>query len=308
MTNVRDIAGTASAGTSAGTSAGAALGEATSAPISSGVSSAVGRMSGKVALITGAGRGQGRSHAVRLASEGADIIALDSCADIPSVGYPMASVADLAETARMVEATGRRIVTGVADVRDAAGLTSAVQAGVSELGHLDVVVANAGICSIQPWDQATPELWADIIAVNLTGVWNTCTAATPHVVAAGGGSLILISSTAGLKGQPFVAPYAAAKHGVVGIMHVLANELAEHRVRVNSVHPTGLRTPMLAGLSAMPDLVAANPLLAPILMNSLPLELLEPEDVSDAVLFLSSDESKWVTGLTMTVDAGATAR
>ncbi len=267
-----------------------------------------GRVAAKVALITGAARGQGRSHAVRLAAEGADIIAVDICADIPSIGYPMGTADELAETERLVRASGRQVVTAVADVRDPDGLTAAIDTGVSELGHLDIAVANAGICTIQPWDEVTPAVWNDVIAVNLTGVWNTCSAAAPHLIAAGGGSLILISSTAGLKGQPFVAPYAAAKHGVVGVMHVLTNELAEHRVRVNSVHPTGVRTPMAAGLDAMPRLVEANPLLAPILMNSLPLDLLDPEDVSDAVLFLASDESRWVTGLAMTVDGGAAAR
>jgi SDR family mycofactocin-dependent oxidoreductase len=266
------------------------------------------RVAGKVALITGAARGQGRSHAVRLAEEGADIIAIDICADIPSIEYPMGTADELAETGRQVEAAGRRVVTATADVRDPVGLTAAINAGVSQLGRLDIAVANAGICTIQPWNQVDPQVWNDIIAINLTGVWHTCSAAAPHLIAAGGGSLILISSTAGLKGQPFVAPYAAAKHGVVGVMHVLTNELAEYGVRVNSVHPTGVRTPMLAGLTAMPELVKANPLLAPILMNSLPFDLLEPEDVSDTVLFLASDESRYVTGLTMTVDGGASAR
>jgi SDR family mycofactocin-dependent oxidoreductase len=267
-----------------------------------------GRVAGQVALITGAARGMGRSHAVRLAAGGADIIAVDICADIPSVGYPMGTEAELAETAALVTEAGGRVVTAVADVRDAEGLTRAVDDGVRALGHLDTVVANAGICTIQPWDQVSSAVWDDVIATNLTGVWHTCVAAAPHLIGAGGGSMILISSSAGLKGQPFFGPYSVAKHGVVGIMRVLANELAEHRVRVNTAHPRGVDTPMVAGLGGLGPLLAEHPNLGPLFMNALPVDVLRPEDVSDTVLFLASDESKHTTGLTMTVDAGASVR
>jgi SDR family mycofactocin-dependent oxidoreductase len=268
----------------------------------------MGKLDGKVAFITGAARGQGRSHAVRLASEGADIIAIDVCADIPATEYAGPNEDDLKETVRLVEATGRSIVSRVVDVRDLDGVSKVVTDGVGQLGRLDVVVANAGICTIQPWDQVTPEVWNEVIGINLTGVWHTCAAAVPHLVNAGGGSVILISSVAGLKGQPFLLPYAAAKHGVVGIMHVLTNELADSNIRVNSIHPTGVNTAMAAGFGSMGDRIMNDFKVGSIFMNSLPVELVEPEDISQAVLFLASDESRYVTGLTMTVDAGATAR
>ncbi len=170
-----------------------------------------GRVEGKVAFITGAGRGQGRSHAVRLAEEGADIIAGDLLEDYPSVQYPMASAEDLAETVRQVEALGRRIVAGRADVRDAASLKTLVDEGVARLGRLDIVSANAGICSVQPWDRVTPEIWKDTLDTNLTGVWNTMVTAVPHLIANGGGSIIVTSSTAGIKGVPFLSPYVGGK-------------------------------------------------------------------------------------------------
>jgi SDR family mycofactocin-dependent oxidoreductase len=268
----------------------------------------MGKLDGKVAFVTGAARGQGRSHAVRLASEGADIIAVDICADIDSVQYSLATEDDLAETARLIEATDHNVVSRRVDVRDLDGMAKVVTDGVAQFGRLDVVVANAGICTIQPWDQVTPAVWNDVIGTNLTGVWHTCAASIPHLINAGGGSMVLISSVAGLKGQPFLLPYAAAKHGVVGIMHVLTNELAEHHIRVNTVHPTGVNTAMAAGFGAGADRILSDFTISSIFMNSLPVDLVEPEDISNAVLFLASDESRYVTGLTMTVDAGATAR
>jgi NAD(P)-dependent dehydrogenase (short-subunit alcohol dehydrogenase family) len=181
--------------------------------------------------------------------------------------------------------------------------------GVAQFGHLDVVVANAGICTLQPWDAVTPAIWNEVIGINLTGVWNTCAASIPHLINAGGGSLILTSSVAGLKGQPFLIPYAAAKHGVVGIMHVLTNELASHQIRVNSIHPTGVNTTMgTQSGGTIAERILNDFTVGSIFMNSLPVELVEPEDISNAVLFLASDEARYVTGLTMTVDAGATAR
>ena len=269
----------------------------------------MGRVEGKVAFITGAARGQGRTHAVRLAQEGANIIAIDRCADLDTVVYPLATEDDLAETVRLVEETGASILAAKVDGRDLDGMSKVVTDGVAQFGHLDVVVANAGICTIQTWDNVTPAVWDEVIGINLTGVWNTCAASVPHLVNAGGGSVILTSSVAGLKGQPFLIPYAAAKHGVVGIMHVLTNELAAHKIRVNSVHPTGVNTTMGTGSGGeMADRILTDPNVGSIFMNSLPVELVEPEDISNAVLFLASDEARYVTGLTMTVDAGATAR
>jgi SDR family mycofactocin-dependent oxidoreductase len=267
-----------------------------------------GRVAGKVAFITGAGRGQGRSHAIRLAEEGADIIAVDICRDYDTVAYPMATEADLAETVKAVEALDRRIVAAQADVRDAAGLKAAVDDGVAQLGRLDIVSANAGICTIQPWDEVTPAAWQDTLDTNLTGVWNTMVVSVPHLIAAGGGSIICTSSTAGIKGLPYLAPYVAAKHGVVGIARTMANELAAHRIRVNTVHPTGVDTPMGTGLGGLEALITRDPNLGPIFMNTLPVEIVDPRDISNAVLFLASDEARYVTGLEFTVDAGSTIR
>ncbi len=267
-----------------------------------------GRVAGKVALITGAGRGQGRSHAVRLAREGADIIGLDLCADVEAIPYPLATAADLEETARLVAETGARVVTAQVDVRDPEAMAASVADGVERMGRLDVVVANAGVCTVQRWDEVTPEVWDAVIGTNLTGAWNTCVASIPHLVDAGAGSIILISSTAGLKGQPFFAPYVASKHGMVGVMRVLANELAAHSIRVNSIHPTGVDTPMLVGLSGLTERIDASPETGSLFLNSLPVDVLSAEDISDALLYLASPESRYVTGLTLTVDASASAR
>jgi SDR family mycofactocin-dependent oxidoreductase len=267
-----------------------------------------GRVAGKVAFITGAARGQGRSHAIRLAEEGADIIAVDICRDYETAGYPMGSEADLAQTVKAVEALDRRIIATQADVRDAAALAAAVNDGVAQLGRLDIVSANAGICTIQTWDDVTPAVWQDTLDTNLTGVWNTMVVSVPHLIAAGGGSIICTSSTAGIKGLPYLAPYVAAKHGVVGIARTMANELASHKIRVNTVHPTGVDTPMGNGLGGLEALINRDPNLGPIYMNTLPVEIVDPRDISNAVLFLASDEARYVTGLELTVDAGNTIR
>jgi SDR family mycofactocin-dependent oxidoreductase len=267
-----------------------------------------GRVAGKVAFITGAARGQGRAHAIRLAEEGAEIIAVDICRDYDTVGYPMATEAELAETVKAVEALDRRIVATVADVRDAGALKAAVDDGVAQLGRLDIVSANAGICTIQAWDEVTPQVWQDTLDTNLTGVWNTMVVSVPHLIAAGGGSIICTSSTAGIKGLPYLAPYVAAKHGVVGIARTMANELARHSIRVNTVHPTGVDTPMGNGLGGLEPLINRDPNLGPIYMNTLPVEVVDPRDISNAVLFLASDEARYVTGLEFTVDAGNTIR
>jgi SDR family mycofactocin-dependent oxidoreductase len=267
-----------------------------------------GRVAGKVAFVTGAGRGQGRSHAIRLAEEGADIIAVDICEDYGTVGYGMSTPDDLADTVKAVEALDRRIIAAKADVRDAGRLKEVVDEGVEQLGKLDIAVANAGICTVQGWDEVTPEVWRDTLDTNLTGVWNTIVAAAPHLIANGGGSIICTSSTAGIKGLPFLAPYVAAKHGVVGIARTMANELASHSIRVNTVHPTGVETPMLAGLGGLDPLLNKDQNLGPIFMNTLPVEVVDPRDISNAVLFLASDEARYVTGLEFTVDAGNTIR
>ena len=267
-----------------------------------------GRVAGKVAFITGAGRGQGRSHAIRLAEEGADIIAVDICRDYDTVPYAMATEGDLAQTVKAVEALDRRIVATQADVPDAAALRAAVDDGVAQLGRLDIVSANAGICTVQSWDEVTPAVWQDTLETNLTGVWNTMVVSVPHLIAAGGGSIICTSSTAGIKGLPYLAPYVAAKHGVVGIARTMANELAIHKIRVNTVHPTGVDTPMGTGLGGLESLIGRDPNLGPIYMNTLPVEVVDPRDISNAVLFLASDEARYVTGLEFTVDAGNTIR
>jgi SDR family mycofactocin-dependent oxidoreductase len=267
-----------------------------------------GKLEGKVAFITGAARGQGRSHAIRLAEEGADIIAVDICRDYGTVPYAMATDADLAETVKAVEALDRRIVATRADVRDAAALKAAVDDGVAQLGRLDIVSANAGICTVQSWDEVTPAVWQDTLDTNLTGVWNTMVVSVSHLIAAGGGSIICTSSTAGIKGLPYLAPYVAAKHGVVGIARTMANELAIHKIRVNTVHPTGVDTPMGNGLAGLEPLINRDPNLGPIYMNTLPVEIVDPRDISNAVLFLASDEARYVTGLEFTVDAGNTIR
>jgi SDR family mycofactocin-dependent oxidoreductase len=267
-----------------------------------------GRVAGKVAFITGAARGQGRSHAIRLAEEGADIIAVDICRDYDTVGYPMATEADLAQTVKAVEALDRRIIATQADVRDAAALKAAVDGGAAQLGRLDIVVANAGICTVQSWDEVTPAVWQDTLDTNLTGVWNTMTVSAPHLIAAGGGSIVCISSTAGIKGLPYLAPYVAAKHGMVGIAKTMANELARHAIRVNTVHPTGVDTPMGTGLGGLEPLLNRDPNLGPIFMNTLPVQTVDARDISNAVLFLASDEARYVTGLEFTVDAGNTIR
>jgi (+)-trans-carveol dehydrogenase len=272
-----------------------------------------GRVEGKVAFVTGAARGQGRSHAVRLAQEGADIIAVDLCQQVDSVPYPMSTPEDLAETVRQVEALDRRIVAAAADVRDFEALKTALDGGVAELGRLDIVSANAGIGSFGAADELPEQTWQDMIDTNLTGVWHAAKAAIPHLKAGGrGGSIILTSSTAGLMALENMAHYVAAKHGVVGLMRTLALELAPFMIRVNSVHPTSVNTDMIHNDATYqlfaPDL--ANPTREQVgerfqTLNALPIMWVEPVDISNAVLWLASDESRYVTGITLPVDAGS---
>jgi SDR family mycofactocin-dependent oxidoreductase len=272
-----------------------------------------GRVEGKVAFITGAARGQGRSHAVRLASEGADIIAVDICKPIENVVYPASTPDDLAETVERVEKLGRRIIASEADVRDYDALKSAVDAGVHELGRLDIAVANAGIGNAGNKLHKIPEhIWRDMLDVNLSGVWKSVKAAVPHILAGGrGGSIILTSSVGGMKAHPHTGHYIAAKHGVVGLMRTFAVELGQHSIRVNSVHPTQVNTPMALNDATFrlfaPDKENPGPEdFAPVsqMMHTLPVPWVEPEDISSAVLFFASDESRYVTGVQLPVDAG----
>ncbi len=266
-----------------------------------------GPLKGKVALITGAARGQGRAHAVRLAADGASVIALDLCEQIASVPYPLATPDDLAATVKLVEDTGARIVAKQGDVRDRASLSAALQAGLDEFGRLDIVVANAGIAPMQ----AGADGWRDVIDVNLTGVHHTVEAAIPTMIDQGtGGSIVLISSAAGLAGigsaDAGSIGYAAAKHGLVGLMRVYANLLAQHSIRVNSIHPAGVDTPMINNefiRQWLADLVAQSDS-PPDMGNALPVQILQPDDIANAVAWLVSDQARYITGVTLPIDAG----
>jgi (+)-trans-carveol dehydrogenase/(-)-trans-carveol dehydrogenase len=280
-------------------------------------STIMGRVEGKVAFITGAARGQGRSHAIRLAQEGADIIAIDICEDVAGVPYPGATADDLAQTVKAVEALDRRIIASQADVRDLSAVQAAVDDGVAQLGRLDIVSANAGI-STGPHlsHELSEQLWQNMLAINLTGVWHTTKATTQHLIDGGrGGSIILTSSAAGLQAYPNVAQYVSAKHGVVGLMRTLALELAPHFIRVNSIHPTQVDTDMIMNEASYklfrPDLehpTRADFAPASQALNALPIPWVEPIDISNAVLFLASDEARYITGVTLPVDAGAVIR
>lgn len=271
------------------------------------------RLEGKVALITGAARGQGRAHAQLMASEGADIIALDICEQIGTVNYPLASEEDLAETARLVEKEGRRVVAKAADVRHLDELTGAVDDAVGMLGGLDIAVANAGICSLATTAEMTATQWQDMIDVNLTGCWNTVKAAIPHLTTNGkGGSIVMTSSVAGLKGMANIGHYVAAKHGLVGLMRTLVNELGPLNIRINTVHPTNVDTPMIQNDAIralyLPDepvrTVEKFAAASQAALSLLPVPWVEPIDVAKAVLFLVSDDARYITGATLSIDAG----
>jgi (+)-trans-carveol dehydrogenase len=272
-----------------------------------------GRLEGKVAFITGAARGQGRSHAITLAGEGADIIAVDICAQIGSVPYPMATPQDLAQTVKEVEALDRHIVATVADVRDYDALKEALDDGVAQLGRLDIVSANAGIESYGRAEELAEQTWRDMIDVDLTGEWHAAKAAIPHLRAGGrGGSIILTSSDLGLKAAANQAHYAAAKHGVIGLMRTLALELAPDFIRVNALAPTTVDTPMSHNEATYrlfrPDLEnpTADDMAGPATaLNVLPIPWVEPVDISNALVFLASDQARYITGVTLPVDAGA---
>jgi SDR family mycofactocin-dependent oxidoreductase len=267
------------------------------------------RLQGKVAFITGAARGQGRAHAVRMAQEGADLVLVDVCAPATTTDYPPATPEDLAETVRAVEALDRRVVSAQADVRDLPALEELVERGVAELGRLDVVVANAGVSNWGRFWEMDLDRWRDMIDINLTGAFHTLRAAVPAMIEAGnGGSIVITSSVAGIKSLPGQAHYAAAKHGVVGFAKSAAIELAPYRIRVNTVHPWGVATPMaLEGAEAHERIFADNPSYAAAMGQYwFDPPISEPEDIANAVLFLASDEARTVTGTQLTVDHGAT--
>ena len=268
---------------------------------------------GKVALVTGAARGQGRSHAVRLAQAGADVIAIDVCRQIPTVRYPMSTPADLAETVRAVEALDRRIEAARVDIRDSAALRSAVDVAAERLGGVDIVVANAAIApGGGQGDEDPVRLFRDMLDVNLTGTWNTVKAAAPRMIAQNrGGSVVLISSTQGLtgrngRGDAGLDGYCASKHAVVGLMRTFAHWLAPHRIRVNTVHPTGVDTPMVNS-EVLREYYADRQAMESM-RNLMPVDLMEPLDVSHAVAWLASDAARYVTGITLPVDAGFAVR
>ncbi|NOP97737.1 MULTISPECIES: mycofactocin-coupled SDR family oxidoreductase [Mycolicibacterium] len=273
----------------------------------------MGNLDGKVAFITGVARGQGRSHAVTLAKQGADIIGVDICADIASNPYPMASRDELDETVALVEAAGGKMLGSVADVRDFHAVKSALDAGVEQFGRLDIVLANAGVAPTafrEVTIEEDLEMWSDAVGVNLVGSFHTAKAAIPHLIAGGrGGSIVFTSSTAGLRGfggmQGGGLGYAASKHGIVGLMRTLSNALAPHSIRVNTVHPTAVNT-MMAVNPAMTAFLENYPDGGPHLQNPMPVSLLEPEDISATISYLVSDAAKYVTGVTLPVDAGFT--
>jgi (+)-trans-carveol dehydrogenase len=265
----------------------------------------VGLLDGKVGLVTGAGHGQGRSHAVRMAEEGAELILCDICAPVPETSAPMATHDELVETARLVEKAGRRAVIGIADVRDRSALQALVDEGLETFGHVDVVAANAGIWRPNRFLDISDDEYQATVDINLGGVWNTCKVVVPPMIEAGnGGSIVITSSAAGLRGQGPWSHYVASKHAVVGLMRGLANELAAHSIRVNTVHPTAVDT----FIAQQPDAawVFDDPLARASAANMLPVSRLQPGDISNAVVWLMSDQARWVTGATLPVDAGCT--
>ncbi|PKW16527.1 mycofactocin-coupled SDR family oxidoreductase [Saccharopolyspora spinosa] len=273
-----------------------------------------GRVEGKVAFITGAARGQGRAHAITLAREGSDIIAVDICEDIPGVPYPGGTREELADTANAVEALGKRVITAVADVRDLPTLTAVVDQGVAEFGRLDIVAANAGIAAAPTTASGMDySVWQDMIDINLNGAYHTCRAAIPHIQAGGrGGAIVITSSVAGLHPFANIPHYVTSKHGVVGLTKSLALELGPEGIRVNSIHPTQVATPMADNEATWrmfrPDLEAPTRedfLEAARTLQVLPTPWVEPEDIANALLFLVSDDARFITGAALPVDAGA---
>lgn len=271
------------------------------------------RFEGKVVFISGVARGQGRHHAIRFAAEGAHVIGFDICQDLPETMYPLATEEDLAETVRRVEAVGGAMHAEVADARDLDAVRSVMHSGIDRFGRLDVIVANAGVYALGPVRWLTSESWSEAIGTNLTGVFNTVRAGVNRMVERDeGGAIVITSSIAGLKGLYGSSAYNASKHGVVGFMRSIALELAPHRIRVNTVHPTSVDTPMIIN-DVFPRLVRSDleepgPMdTAEFLTEQQALDIpwIEVEDVSNAVLWLCSDEARYVTGVTMPIDGGA---
>jgi SDR family mycofactocin-dependent oxidoreductase len=266
----------------------------------------MGLLEGKVGFVTGAGHGQGRAHAVRMAREGADLVLCDICAPVPEVQAPMATEEELAETAQLVEKEGRRAVVGIADVRDRQALQAIVDEGLGQFGHLDLVAANAGVWIPRPFVEIEDAEYDAIVDISLKGAWNTCKVAVPAMIEQGaGGSIVITSSAGGLRGQAPYAHYVAAKHAVVGLMRALANELARFDIRVNTVHPTGVNT-FMPQQPIVADVAMTEPLFVQGAANMLDVGAIEPEDVSNAVVWLMSDQARWVTGVALPVDAGNT--
>jgi SDR family mycofactocin-dependent oxidoreductase len=270
------------------------------------------RLEGKVAFISGGARGQGRSHAIRLAEEGADIVTFDLCQQMDVVEYPMSTPEDLDETVKLVGETGRRIIARQVDVRDMEQVQALHDDAIREFGHVDIVVANAGIMPTKGPKSENFASFYDCLDVMLSGVFHTIEAAAPHMIERGeGGSIVITSSTAGLRGMtvsrfiatPGMMGYHAAKHGVVGLMRCYANALASHNIRCNTIHPTGVNTPMVVN-EWFSNFVEDHPELKGAFTNPLPCDLLDPADISNAIIYLASDEGRFITGTTMPVDAG----
>ena len=276
----------------------------------------MGKLDGKVALITGGARGQGRSHALTFAREGARIVICDVAHDgLPTVPYSLASTEDLADTTRMVEDLGRCCLAVQADVRSSDGMREVVERGISEFGHIDILVANAGIESFGKTWELTDEQWDEMIAVNLTGVWKSCKPVVPHMIERSTGVILITSSIAGLKGLGNQAHYCASKHGVVGLMRTLAIELAPHGIRVNTVHPSSVDTPIIKNQAMYTLFSGGNPdatleEVTPAFrsLNLMDTPWMEPQDISNAMLWLASDDARYITGATLTVDAGLMAK
>lgn len=274
-----------------------------------------GRFEGKVVFVTGAARGQGRNHAIRFAKEGADVIAVDICDTVETLQYPAATREDLAETVAAVEALDRRIVASVADIRDLGALTAAVEDGVAKLGRVDVVLSNAGIATFAPAAEMDEQTWRVMIDINLTGQFFTAKAAIPHLISQGdGGSIIFTSSSAGLKGMQNIAHYSAAKHGLVGLARSLANELAPHNIRVNTVHPGNVDTDMIQNTATRSvfgggsDITREEFAAAATPMSMLPVPWVDVDDISNAMLYLASNEGRYLTGVALPVDGGTTQK
>ena len=270
----------------------------------------MGRLDGKVALITGAARGQGRSHALTFAREGADIVASDISAAIPGAAYPASTQQELAEVARQVGLLGRRCIVRQADARDSEAMGALVGAAMTEFGHIDVLHVNHGIVQAAMWDAVTEEIWDAAISINLTAAWRTTRLVIPHMIKQGSGSIIFTASSAATTTSAAMTHYAASKAGLVGLMKALSVELAPHSIRVNSIAPGAVATPMIKNqtlfdtLAGRPGASEEDARLTFKSLHLLPIAWLEPQDISNAALFLASDEARYVTGVNLPVDGG----